>query len=208
MTDITNKNIEKIISLNLPDVEYELFWLSFKNFIIKILNENDTKKLLKMSDLFDELQKENKYNIIKHNITDYLSLNFKHFYILCLITKNKEYLYYLFLNYKRWTKIDDIFNEYICDDINYLILNCLYKQSSKNNKHIDYLINSFFLLEKNDDKKAIIEELFIYSIKNNLPLVLSIVKDKITDEFIETTYKIKLNLSMSEQKIIKKLKNL
>jgi hypothetical protein len=201
-------DIEKIISLNLPDKEYELFWLSFKNFIIKILNIEDTKELLNLSDSFDKLQIENKYDIIKNNITDYLTLRFYYFYKLCLVTKNKEYLYYLFLNYKRWSKIDDVFNEYICDDINYLILNCLYKQSSKNNKHIDYLINSFFLLEIRDNKKEILEELFLYSIKNNLPLLLAVIKDRITDNFIELTYKIKLNLSMSEQKIIKKLKTL
>ena len=60
-----------------PDKQYEYFWITFKNAMCKYINNKLKDNFTEISSILNNLQKEQKYDIIFENISEFMNTNIK-----------------------------------------------------------------------------------------------------------------------------------
>lgn len=177
--------------LQKPDHDIEQFWLQFKvsmnNFYTAHKSKIISRNINKWSSTLNELQTQNKYNLIEKHIMDYITC----YGIDIIKSGNVYHLQLLNTNIKRWNKISSsykIFNNpryknlfYTCLEIAILLaksnieFNDIFEDIELIviNNNISNIINYAFILRK----YSIIDKLLSYD-KELFYISLYEVKDK------------------------------
>lgn len=126
--DLIDKDMQHILIKNLPDKNTEFFWYGFKNTIINLVNtlkiemkDNEKNEKIKNKDkeaklnyiikdleersnLYNEMQKENKFKEINIEIENYI----KYISRIFFIKYADDYHFNIYLtNIKRWSKLSN-----------------------------------------------------------------------------------------------------
>jgi hypothetical protein len=217
-----NYNIN--VNINDPDYDIEIFWYSFKESMYNFYNSLTTdinsiveNNISEWSKELNFLKKEKNYNEIQMKIKKYMSM-----YALDLITYS-DLLYHdsIFVaNIRRWNKITNsliILNptslsnnniEEIEDKkIKFFFIFFTLKQHNVSTKDIDNLKNYDKLFIDND-----YDDFIIYSLENNKPKILELLKDinskKLKEDIKRLLPNFKFNIDSKMVKNCQKYKNI
>jgi len=217
-----NYNIN--VNINDPDYDIEIFWYSFKESMYNFYNSLSTNinsivenNISEWSKELNFLKKEKNYNEIQIKIKKYMSM-----YSLDLITYS-DLLYHdsIFVaNIRRWNKITNsliILNptslsnnniEEIEDKkIKFFFIFFTLKQHNVSTKDIDNLKNYDKLFIDND-----YDDFIIYSLENNKPKILELLKDinskKLKEDIKRLLPNFKFNIDSKMVKNCQKYKNI
>ena len=206
-----DKKIYTIKQSNNPDKDYELFWLTFKNFALQYLNKSDKMRLINLSNWLDKLQKEKKYDNIKEKITEYLELNLDKLCKQIFLKKCKYSLCNILTTIKRWHIYDDNITM-VFDNVTYVKKAiCLVRLINKKSKHVSHIYELIYKSIINKEEQSTInKDIFIFSVKNNLSSMVKLFYYCVSDDDIYNIYKKQWHsnkyIDISGKKIIKLLK--
>lgn len=132
-----------ILYSNRKDCKIEFFWITFKNSIYKILDEENRNYIDHISNILNNLQNDEKYDEIQNFISENLN------YVSWYFVKNQDDYYggHVITNLKRWKKLTNIELPY--DNVSYAGLKCMINYKIKYNKS----------LTKNDKFKLVYKEI-------------------------------------------------
>ena len=203
-----NNEIESIIINDNPDKEIEIFWLNFKQSIINFMKRHNLDiPILHWSDILNLYQEKKEYSNIKKHIQIFIS-----YYCIYIFKVNDPYnTCILWLNVKRWNKINK--NFLIKDDdiyyfnIYYILLD-IYRYLLNNN-NINEEFREFFRNITEHFKKTDINLLLDLCIKYKLPFLLDKINNYFKlEKYISEKYKVNVVKKMSGKKIIHEINNI
>jgi hypothetical protein len=186
MSDISSY----ILAKNLPDKDTELFWYGLKDSILNIINKlgDDSKynhiikEISEKSQLYNQLQKEKKFQEINYDIEKYLIWISRNLFI----QNTDDYDFNIYLsNLKRWSKIIEI-----PDKIRYLWL----ENKENNDYFIIYFMIRKYICEHNtnnikNEETELFQSLMIYINKYDP----NPINYNINKMYLDRMYKIILN---------------
>ena len=167
----TDSSFEYILKSTNADKEYEFFWLTFKMSVIKLVTIKSKKRILNLSDKLNELQKENKYSEIKHNITMFMTHDLENIMECVLKSLDVTSICHLRTNISRWTQID---KNFVCTSMNYNLLIVVKNLSFKNGNYATLLENYREYLNTQNINK--IYTIVSNSIDSNMPSILDVFR--------------------------------
>lgn len=144
-----------------PDWQIEEFWLTFKNQFYWLLDIEEKKRVDKISEELNDLQRNKRYEQIQQYIVD----QFDSIAIRVIISRDKGINHSILSYFNRWDRI----SKYKFDkkNINYQLLKVNdilnYKSKTKDDEIFQELIYKYVY---NLDKRVVIDEMVIHCIKS------------------------------------------
>jgi hypothetical protein len=208
--DISNKhktqNHSLILDSKKPDNELEFFWLTFKDSIINLVGNKNAIIMSKLSAELNELQNQEKYDIIKTKISLFMNTYIDIISKYLLLSEDKHVIMRSHTNINRWTRQDSEFKKNINNFFSVKAIIAISKMTKKKSPHVNYIIKCIVDFEFKKEAKTRIE-LFEYAIDNNISSIVELLTPYIDFSIYNDNEKYGQFKQMKGAKLVKIIKN-